>query len=108
MGLTLLNSSNPKKRTQIISIDLGARTTKAVFLEQRGSVWALCRYALLDAPIFDKKISPELLAEALKAVLQALETRSRYLTLSVSLDVAVVWQLRVPQTAIEEIRMGVT
>ena len=52
----------------MIAVDLGARTTKAVLLEQRGGVLALCRYALLDAPISDKKISPELLADHLRSV----------------------------------------
>ncbi|HXI71979.1 MAG TPA: pilus assembly protein PilM [Verrucomicrobiae bacterium] len=105
MALPFLKKSTGKKRTQIISVDLGSRTTKAVFLEQRGAAWALCRYALLDAPIFDKKISPELLAEHLKAVVQALETDAKYLTLSVSLDDAVVRQLELPQIPIDEMRM---
>src|SRR6266705_1803349 len=105
MALPFLNSSKGKKRTQIISVDFGSRTTKAVFLEQRGDVWALCRYALLDAPIFDKKISPELLTEHLKAVVQALETDAKYLTLSVSLDDAVVRQLELPQIPMDEMRM---
>jgi Tfp pilus assembly PilM family ATPase len=76
-----------------------------VVLEQRGDVWTLCRYALLDAPIFDKKISSELLAEHLKAVLQALETDAKYLTLSVSLDDAVVRQLELPNIPVDEMRM---
>lgn len=105
MALPFLNGSKRKKRTQIISVDLGARTTKAVLLEQRGEVWALCRYALLDAPIFDKKISSELLAEHLKSVVEALETDAKYLTLSVGLDDAVVRQVELPQIPIEDMRL---
>lgn len=105
MALPFLSKSAGQKRTQIISVDLGSRITKAVFLEQRGGVWALCRYALLDAPIFDKKISPELLAEHLKAVVQALETDAKYLTLSVSLDDAVVRQVELPNIPVDEMRM---
>jgi type IV pilus assembly protein PilM len=105
MALGFLNRSGGKKRTRIISVDLGSRTTKAVILEQRGDVWALCRYALLDAPIFEKKISPELLSEHLKAVVQALETDVKYLTLSIGLDDAVVRQLELPQIPIDEMRM---
>ena len=52
----------------MISVDLGTRTTKAVLMERRGEVFALTRYVLLDAPIFEKTLSPELLAEHLKAV----------------------------------------
>lgn len=105
MALPFLNGSKRKKRSQIISVDLGARTTKAVLLEQRGEVWALVRYALMDSPIFDKKISPELLAEHLKAVVQTLETNAKYVTLSVGLEDAVVRQVDLPQIPIDEMRM---
>ena len=105
MALPFLNGFNRKKRTQIISVDMGERTTKAVLLEERGEVWALCRYALLDAPIFDKKISSELLTEHLKAVVVALDTDAKYLTLSVGLDDAVVRQLDLPQIPIEDMRL---
>ena len=105
MALPFLNGFGRKKRTQMISVDLGTRTTKAVLLEQRGEVWALSRYALLDAPIFDKKISAELLAEHLKSVVQALETEAKYVTLSIGLDDAIVRQVELPQMPVEEMRL---
>ena len=105
MALPFLNGSSRKKRTRIISVDLGSRTTKAVLLELRGEAWALCRYALLDAPIFDKTISPELLSEHLKAVVQALGTDAKNVTLSVGLDEAVVRQLDLPPIPIDEMRL---
>src|ERR1700689_5426325 len=105
MALPFLNGFGRKKRDQIISVDLGARTTKAVLLEQRGEVWALTRYALLDAPIFEKKISPELLAEHLKAVVEALDAGGKFITLSVSLDDAVVRQVELPQIPMDEMRL---
>ena len=52
MALPFINIAARKRRTQMISVDLGSRTTKAVLLERRGEVLALTRYALLDAPIF--------------------------------------------------------
>jgi type IV pilus assembly protein PilM len=105
MALPFLNGLTRKKRTQMISVDLGARTTKAVLLEQRGEVWALCRYALLDAPIFEKKISPELLAEHLKSVVEALGAEAKLITLSVGLDDAVLKQVDLPQIPIDEMRL---
>ena len=105
MALPFLNGLIRKKRTQMISVDLGTRTTKAVLLEQRGEVWALTRYAMLDAPIFEKKISPELLAEHLKSVVEALETQARYITLSIGLNDAVVRQVDLPQIPIDEMRL---
>ena len=35
-------------------VDLGDRTTKAVFLERRGELLALTSFVLLDTPIFKK------------------------------------------------------
>jgi type IV pilus assembly protein PilM len=94
-----------RKRTQMISVDLGSRTTKAVLLEQRGEVWALTRFALLDAPIVEKKISTELLAEHLKAVVEALGTKAKFVTVAVSLDDAVVRLVDLPQIPVDEMRL---
>ena len=104
MELTFFNGLGRKKRTRIVSVDLGTRTTKAVLLEQRGEIWALSRYALLDAPLFDKKISPEMLAEHLKSVVAALGTDAKLITLSVNLDDAVVRQVDLPMIPVDEMR----
>ncbi|MGH7950348.1 MAG: pilus assembly protein PilM [Limisphaerales bacterium] len=89
----------------MISIDLGARTTKAVLLEKRGNVLALCRYALLDAPIFDKKISPELLAEHLRSTAKALDARTPVVTLAVGLNDSMVRQAELPLMPVNEMRL---
>ena len=88
----------------MISVDLGSRTTKAVLLERRGEVLALTRYALLDAPIFEKKISPELLGDHLRAVTEALGNPTKYITMSVGLDDAMVRQIEMPQIPLDEMR----
>ena len=102
--LPFLNGASKKKRTQMISVDLGSRTTKAVLLEKRGEILALTRYALLDAPIFEKKISPEQLAEHLKAVAEALGNTTKFVTMAVGLDDAVVRQIELPPIPLDEMR----
>jgi type IV pilus assembly protein PilM len=94
-----------KKRNQMMAVDLGSRTTKAVLIERRGEVLALTRYALLDAPIFDKKISSELLAEHLREVVQKMDAPVRLVTLAVGLDDAVVRQIELPQIPVDEMRL---
>ena len=86
-------------------VDLGGRTTKAVILERRGEVLALTRFALLDAPIYEKKISTELLAEHLRAVTQALGSQTKLVTLAIGLDDTVVRQVELPQIPVDEMRM---
>jgi type IV pilus assembly protein PilM len=102
--LPFLNGASRKKRTQMIAVDLGSRTTKAVLLEKRGEVLALTRYALLDAPIFEKKISPELLGDHLRSVADALGNTTKFITVAVGIDDAVVRQIELPQIPIDEMR----
>jgi len=106
MGLHLpfLNGASRRKRSQVIAIDLGNRTTKAVLLERRGETLALMRYALMDAPIFEKKISPELLADHLHAVAEALGGTTKYVAVAVGLADAVVRQVELPQIPLDEMR----
>jgi type IV pilus assembly protein PilM len=105
MALPFLAGRGSRKRNQMISVDLGARTTKAVLLEQRGDVWALTRFAVLDAPIVEKKISPELLTEHLKAVVEALGTKVKSISMAVSLDDAVVRLVDLPHIPVDEMRL---
>jgi type IV pilus assembly protein PilM len=105
MALPFLNGATRKKRTQMMVVDLGGRTTKAIVLERRGEVLALTRFALLDAPIYEKKISTEMLAEHLRAVAQALGSQTKAVTLAIGLDDAVVRQVELPQIPVDEMRM---
>ena len=105
MGLPFLNGVAGKKRNQIMSVDLGGRTTKAVLVERQGGGYALTRYALLDAPIFEKTLSPELLAEHLKAVSETLGGKTKFTTLSIGVNDALVRPLELPQIPIDEMRL---
>jgi type IV pilus assembly protein PilM len=106
MGFTLpfQNGASRKKRAQFIAVDLGSRTTKAVRLERRGELLALTRYALLDAPIAEKKISPEQLADHLHAVVEALGGNGKYIVVAAGLGDAMVRQVELPQMPLDELR----
>ena len=105
MALPFLNGFGKKKRTRVVSVDLGTRVTKAVQLELRGEAWAMSCFTIQDAPISEKKISPEILGEHLRAVLAALGTDIKSVTLSVGLDDALVRQVDLPQIPISEMRL---
>jgi len=105
MALPFLNGATRKKRDQIIAVDLGSRTTKAALLERRGEVMALTRFTMLDAPIFEKKISAELLGEHLRQVHESLGATTKSLTLAVGLDDAIVRQVELPQIPVDEMRL---
>jgi type IV pilus assembly protein PilM len=105
MALPFLSGVSKKKRTQIMAVDLGTRTTKAVLMERRGEVLMLTRYAMLDAPIYDKKFSPDLLSDHLRSVNEALGGSGRFVTLAIGLDDTVVRQVELPQIPKDEMRM---
>src|SRR5664279_5554505 len=104
LPLPFLKRDSRKKRAQIIAVDLGSRTTKAVLLERRGEILALTRYVLLDAPIYEKKISPQMLSEHLRAVAGALGNAAKHVTVAVGLEDAMVRQVELPQIPLDQMR----
>jgi type IV pilus assembly protein PilM len=104
MALPFLNGRT-KKRDQIIAIDLGGRTSKAVHLIRKGDGYALARYVIMDAPIYEKSLSVDLLAEHLKALCQALETKIKQVSLAVSVNDAIVRHAELPQTPVPDMRL---
>jgi type IV pilus assembly protein PilM len=105
MELPFIGGASKKKRNQMMAVDLGSRTTKAVLVERRGEVLALSRYAVLDAPIYDKKFSPELLSDHLRSVATALGGTTKFATLAIGLDDAIVRQVELPQIPVGEMRL---
>ena len=103
MALPFLNSS-AKKRDQMLSIDLGGRTTKAVQLQRRGDDFVLSRYALIDAPIYEKNLSADLLTEHLKSISQSMDTKSKLITLAVGVNESVVRHADLPQMPVDDMR----
>lgn len=105
MALPFFDGGSRKGRDQMLAVDLGSRTTKAVHLQRRGEGFALCRYAVLDAPIFEKTLSADLLAEHLRAVSQALDARTKAVALSVGINDALVRHVEMPLIPVEDMRL---
>ena len=103
MGLTLYNR-NGRKRDHLVSIDLGGRTTKAVELHRNGQGLVLSGYALLDAPIYQKSLSPDLLAEHLKNVIHVLGADTRSVILAVGVSDSVVRHADLPGMPLADMR----
>jgi len=105
MGVPFFDSRARNQRDRIMAVDLGARTTKAVHVQRRGQDFALCGYALLDAPIFEKSLSADLLTEHLKAVAQAVEARTKAVTLTIGVNDAVVRHTEMPRLPADDLRL---
>lgn len=103
MALPFLNGA-VIKRDQLLSVDLGGRTTKAVHLQRKGERYVLCGYALLDAPIYEKNLSADLLGEHLKSVCQAFNGKSRNLSLSIGVHDSIVRHAELPLMPVGDMR----
>jgi type IV pilus assembly protein PilM len=103
MGLPFFQST--KRRDQVLAVDLGSRTTKAVQLQNKGGSFVLTGYAVLDAPIFEKTLSAELLTEHLKAVTQATDAKTKQVALTMGVHDSVVRHTEMPRMPINDLRM---
>jgi type IV pilus assembly protein PilM len=106
MAFPFLDSRNGSKRDQTLAVDLGGRTTKAVHVERRGQGYAIGGYAVLDAPIFEKTISADMLGEHLKAITQAIEAKGKHVTLTVGVNDALVRHADMPRLPVHELRQA--
>ena len=105
MALPFLSGTSRKKRDQIVAVDLGGRTTKAVLLERHGEILTLANFTMLDAPARDKRPALEALAEHLRAISSALGASTKQMTLAIGLEEALLRQVELPQIPVDEMRM---
>lgn len=101
--MALINISR-KKHDGLVSIDLGGRTTKAVEVQRKEDRWVLSRYALVDAPVYEKHLSAELLGEHLKNVTQALGSATKSTSISLNVNDALVRYADMPQMPVSDMR----
>lgn len=105
MALPFLKSTSKKKRDQMLSIDLGGRNTKAVFLQRKGNGLALSNYVLLDAPIYERDPSVDLLTEHFQAVAQTLDVKTKLVALALGVNESIVRHVEMPQMPPDDIRL---
>jgi type IV pilus assembly protein PilM len=104
MALPFFNT-RPKKRDQIVAIDLGSRTTKAIYLQRKGNSFQLLRYSILDAPIYEKTLSADLLAEHLRAVATSIGAKTKTVNLAIGVGESILRTAELPAIPISEMRL---
>ena len=103
MGVPFI-SSHAKRRDQVVAVDLGIRTTKAVHVQRRGDKFNLVNFALIDSPEMEKNATPDVLADHLKNVIRALGCKSRQVTLALGDAETVFKQVEVPLMPVSDLR----
>ena len=104
MALTISNKTTAKKRDAIIAVDLGARTSKAVYIQRKADKLVLSSYAVMDAPIYEKSLSAEMLAEHLKALCKMLDARTKHTVLVIGVNDSVVRHAELPAMPVDDMR----
>lgn len=107
MGLPFFVNGTRLSRDQIVAVDLGGRTTKAVNLQRRGNGFALTSFAVVDAPIYEKTLPVDLLGEHLKSVAQALNTKTKLLSVALGVNDSVVRLVDMPKIPLEDMRQAI-
>lgn len=102
MGLPFLNSG-PKKKDHVVAIDLGTRFTKAVMVNRRGDSFSLSNFVVKDAPVYDRTLSAEKLADHLKSVTQDLGTKGKQITLVIGPGDSVLRTAELPSLPVRQI-----
>jgi type IV pilus assembly protein PilM len=101
----LPHRAQAKRRTNVVAIDLGSRTTKAVSLQRKGTGFDLLRYTIQDAPIQEKGLSPELVAAHLRTVIDALGAKTKQVILVAGVDDCLLRHAEVPFVSLDEMRL---
>jgi type IV pilus assembly protein PilM len=103
--LASLTAGQSKKRNQVVAIDLGARTTKAVQILRKGSGFELTHFACKETPTSEKQLTPDVLGPHLHAMMQAVSARTKHALLIVGLNEALLRHAELPLIPIPDMRM---
>ncbi len=96
--------NNSKPTNQIIAIDLGTRSTKAVCMEEQGDALRLVSYTAQDRPDCGKVLSREALARHLLAVTESLNARTKKVILIVGATDSLICHAELPVIETSEMR----
>ena len=103
MGVPYI-SSRAKRRDQVVAVDLGVRTTKAVHVQRHGDTFHLVNFAFVDSPIFEKNSPPDVLSDHLKNVIRMLGYKAKLVTLALGDGETVFRQVEVPLMPVSDLR----
>lgn len=103
MGLPFMNS-RARRRDQIVAIDLGGRSLKAVALQRKGERLILTDFTLMEVPNQEKAPSTGMLTGLLRDVMHALDTRQRHVTLCLGASETLFRQAEMPFVPVADLR----
>ncbi|MCD6051465.1 MAG: hypothetical protein K0Q55_2874 [Verrucomicrobia bacterium] len=103
MALPFLSNSG-KRRDQAVVVDLGTRVTKAAAIQRKGEAFSITGFAMVDAPVYDRGISPDILSEHLKTVMQQLGARTKHIVVVLGVSDSILRTAELPMVGINDLR----
>jgi type IV pilus assembly protein PilM len=92
------------QREEMVAVDLGSHTTKAVHLRRVGGNYQLLNYVLVDAPGKERALSRGVWAEHLRKVIRAVGATTRRVVLVVGTNSALLSQVDLPGASAADLR----
>ena len=103
--LSSLLSGPSKKRTHALAIDLGQKSTKAVHIQKKGEGFQFVDYTILDAPNYEEGLSPEVVGQHLKAVVDALGYKQKQVVLILGVQESLLRHTELPMLPVDDMRL---
>jgi type IV pilus assembly protein PilM len=97
-------NGKPKRREQIVAIDLGACSTKAVHLQRRGEGFALLGFTVQPTPRAETELSRGALAGLLRNVTQQFGARARQIVLAMDVGESLMRNTEMPLVPVSDMR----
>lgn len=103
--LSSLFSGQSRRRSHALAIDLGQRTTKAVHVQRGGTGYDLVQYALMEAPVFERGLVPEVLGEHLQQVVRAAGYKGKQVGFIIGVQESLLRHAELPLVPVDDMRL---
>ena len=103
--LSTLLGAGAAKRHSVVSVDLGQRITKAVYVQRKNEGFELLQYALQDSPVSEKALSAEVIGDHLKSVLASIGYKGKRISLVLGAGDALLRNAELPAVPVADMRL---
>lgn len=102
----VLNVLRSKTRgaPQVIGIELGGLTSRAVHLERSGDQLKVLKFSVRESPLKEPNLTPALLAEHFQKLTKDLQTNTRDIVVCLGMEEAILQRIQMPRASNDELR----
>jgi type IV pilus assembly protein PilM len=94
-----------KKRSQVVAVDMGSRTTKAVQVKRHGHGFELTGFYIQDSPPLEKTPTAESISKILKELLPRFESKPKSVVLIIGSTDSLLRPVELPTVPVADMRL---